>query len=193
MKPELRRFGNVPEPGGRRSTISAAGGRHRAIRRRAAPFPPLKGNYYPGLRRVITEDADADAYAYVSTLAARPPRSSAAHSTSRASTSSRAASPRDPATARAPAQSSARRISIPPIRTYFALLHYLRVPPGSGTAFYRHRSTGIERVTEPNLATVCHALREQSRLRSSRMIPATSTARTNITSRSAPSKRSPTG
>src|SRR5256885_8792614 len=28
---------------------------------------------------------------------------------------------------------------------YYALLHYLRVPPGSGTAFYRQRSTGIER------------------------------------------------
>jgi hypothetical protein len=36
---------------------------------------------------------------------------------------------------------------------YYALLHYLRVPPGSGTAFYRQRSTGIERVTEANIAT----------------------------------------
>jgi hypothetical protein len=34
---------------------------------------------------------------------------------------------------------------------YYALLHYLRVPPGSGTAFYRQRSTGIERVTETNV------------------------------------------
>ena len=35
---------------------------------------------------------------------------------------------------------------------YYALLHYLRVPPGSGTAFFRQRSTGIERVTETNLS-----------------------------------------
>jgi hypothetical protein len=33
---------------------------------------------------------------------------------------------------------------------YYALLHYLRVPEGSGTAFYRQRSTRIERVTEAN-------------------------------------------
>ena len=33
---------------------------------------------------------------------------------------------------------------------YFALLHYLRVPDGSGTAFFRQRSTGIEFVTEAN-------------------------------------------
>jgi hypothetical protein len=38
-------------------------------------------------------------------------------------------------------------------QNYFALLHYLRVPPGSGTAFYRQRSTGIERVTDANLET----------------------------------------
>ena len=40
-----------------------------------------------------------------------------------------------------------------PDPNYFALLHYLRVPPGTGTAFYRQRSTGIERVTDQNLAT----------------------------------------
>lgn len=34
---------------------------------------------------------------------------------------------------------------------YLALLHYLRVPERSGTAFFRQRSTGIERVTEANL------------------------------------------
>jgi hypothetical protein len=32
-----------------------------------------------------------------------------------------------------------------------ALLHYLRVPAETGTAFYRQRSTGIERVTKSNL------------------------------------------
>lgn len=35
-------------------------------------------------------------------------------------------------------------------QNHLALLHYLRVPKGSGTAFYRQRSTGIERVTEAN-------------------------------------------
>jgi hypothetical protein len=35
---------------------------------------------------------------------------------------------------------------------HFAVLHYLNVPEGSGTAFYRQRSTGIERVREDNVA-----------------------------------------
>jgi len=34
---------------------------------------------------------------------------------------------------------------------YYALLHYLRVPAGTGTAFFRQRSTGIERVNEANV------------------------------------------
>ena len=33
------------------------------------------------------------------------------------------------------------------------MLHYLRVPEGSGTAFYRQRSTGIERITDANVST----------------------------------------
>jgi hypothetical protein len=33
----------------------------------------------------------------------------------------------------------------------------LRVPPGSGTAFYRQRTTGIERVTEQNIAMFVRA------------------------------------
>lgn len=32
----------------------------------------------------------------------------------------------------------------------YAQLHYLGVPSGSGTAFYRHRATRIERVTNSN-------------------------------------------
>jgi hypothetical protein len=34
---------------------------------------------------------------------------------------------------------------------HLALLHYLRVPEETGTAFYRQRSTGIERVTQTNI------------------------------------------
>jgi len=33
-----------------------------------------------------------------------------------------------------------------------AMLHFLRVKPESGTAFYRQRATGIERVTDDNIA-----------------------------------------
>jgi hypothetical protein len=38
-----------------------------------------------------------------------------------------------------------------PDQSVLAMLHYLRVPEGSGTAFYRHRSTGIERVANDNV------------------------------------------
>ena len=36
--------------------------------------------------------------------------------------------------------------------SYLAILHYLSGVEGSGTAFYRQRATGIERVTEDNAA-----------------------------------------
>ncbi len=38
-----------------------------------------------------------------------------------------------------------------PSPDYIALLHYIAVPAGSGTAFFRQRSTGIERVDDDNL------------------------------------------
>jgi hypothetical protein len=50
-------------------------------------------------------------------------------------------------------------------QNYFALLHYLRVPAGTGTAFYRQRSTGIERVNEDNVDSfVATAARDAARL-----------------------------
>jgi hypothetical protein len=38
-----------------------------------------------------------------------------------------------------------------PEQDLLAILHYLRVPAHSGTAFFRHRATGIERLTADNL------------------------------------------
>jgi len=62
-------------------------------------------------------------------------------------------------------------------------LHYLNVPNGSGTAFYRQRSTGIERVTEANAATFVETA--QQKRRSCRRIRATSTAQTGSSNKSA--------
>ena len=78
-----------------------------------------------------------------------------------------------------------------PDQNLFALLHYLRVPRGSGTAFYRHRSTGIERLTDANVDRfVITASAEAAQLPET---PGTCTVRTRSTSRSGRSMRSPTG
>jgi len=48
-----------------------------------------------------------------------------------------------------------------PEQNVFALLHYLRVPAGSGTAFYRHRATRVERVTHDNIGAFVSASRKE--------------------------------
>ena len=45
---------------------------------------------------------------------------------------------------------------------HLAVLHYLNVAPGTGTAFYRQRSTGIERLTDANLATFVRAAQAEA-------------------------------
>jgi hypothetical protein len=58
-----------------------------------------------------------------------------------------------------------RRTSTRSIPNYYAVLHYLNVPPDSGTAFYRQRSTGIEQATETNVDILVRvAKREMSAL-----------------------------
>jgi len=124
-----------------------------AIAEDLAPFPHVGNrNYYPGVRRLIAE-ADGDANAYVNRTCEVAAQfiagafdvegfdlleASFSMVTSRPSDLSRPQ--------RAPHFDS-------PDPKYYALLHYLRVPPGSGTAFFRQRSTGIERVTDTNIAT----------------------------------------
>jgi hypothetical protein len=115
-----------------------------------APYPP-HSNYYPGLRRIITP-ADATANAYVEETCQRAAQFIAgAFDIDRFELIEASFS----MVTTAPAELS------PPQRAphfdttdqkHLALLHYLRVPPNSGTAFYRQRATGIERVTEANLA-----------------------------------------
>ena len=152
MRPELRRFGDTQSPV---VVIDEFSGNAESVSRLAdalAPFPAVDVNYYPGVRRFITAD-DTDADAYVERTC------------------------RDAAQFIAGAfdiekfklvEASFSIVSLPPDRlrtvqraphfdspdpNYLALLHYLRVPPGTGTAFYRQRSTGIERVTAQNIAT----------------------------------------
>ena len=114
-----------------------------------APYP-AQMNYYPGVRRVITR-ADAAADAYVEETCQRAAQFiGGAFEIDRfdlieASFSIVSRKPSD----LSPAQRAPHFDTTDP--KHLALLHYLRVPPSSGTGFYRQRPTGIERVTEANL------------------------------------------
>ena len=121
-----------------------------AIADALAPFPPIVGNYYPGVRRMIT-NADPDAYTYLfETCRHAAPFIGGAFEVNgfdlvEGSFSLVTVQPRNLGLPqRMPHFDS-------PDPNFLALLHYLRVPPGSGTAFYRHRATGIERVTDANV------------------------------------------
>jgi hypothetical protein len=151
VKPELRRVGKEQNPV---VVIDEFTGRLREILEIAeglAPYPALSGNYYPGLRRII-QRADAEAYAYVEQLceAAGPFIAGAfdieGFTLTEASFSIVTTAPAD----LSPPQRAPHFDSTDP--KHYALLHYLRVPKGSGTAFYRQRSTDIERITEANVA-----------------------------------------
>ena len=151
MRPELRRVGNEQNPvvvidefTGKLDDICA-------IAEALAPYPELKGNYYPGLRRVIGS-ADGPASDYVEDICRVSAQFIAgafdieSFTLLEASFSMVTTKPSDLSRPqRAPHFDS-------PDPKHFALLHYLRVPSGSGTAFYRQRSTGIERVTDHNIA-----------------------------------------
>jgi hypothetical protein len=151
LKPELRRVGKDQSPVVVIDDFSGRLDEILAIAQALAPYPALKRNYYPGLRRMI-EPADQAANAYVEQTCRDSAQFLAGafdiedFTLIEASFSMVTTRPPDlTRPQRAPHFDS-------PDQKYYALLHYLRVPPGSGTAFYRQRSTGIERVTERNIA-----------------------------------------
>lgn len=151
VKPELRHVGNSQSPVVVIDEFSGALEPILDITESLAPYPPLN-NYYPGVRRVITR-ADKAADAFVEETCERAAQFIAGAfdfdrfdlieaSFSIVSTPPANLSPPQ----RAPHFDTTDQ-------KHLALLFYLRVPPGSGTAFYRQRSTGIERVTEANVAS----------------------------------------
>ena len=152
MKPELRRVGNTQSPVVVIDDFSGEAEAAASIADSLAPFPQVgSANYYPGVRRFIGRD-DGAANAYVERLCERSAQFIAGafdvdgFDLLEASFSMVTARPSELRSAqRAPHFDSTDQ-------KYFALLHYLRVPQGTGTAFYRQRSTGIERVTEANIA-----------------------------------------
>ncbi|HLQ12457.1 MAG TPA: DUF6445 family protein [Steroidobacteraceae bacterium] len=152
MRPELKRFGAGQNPVVVVDGFSGAVDDIVNLAAALAPFPAIEGNYYPGLRRVIT-GADGPANAYVEQSCERlAPFIGGAFDVDgfdliEASFSMVTTAP----STLTPPQQAPHFDSTDP--KHYAVLHYLNVPNGSGTAFYRQRSTGIERVTEANAAT----------------------------------------
>ena len=140
--------------------VSQAIGQVRELAAALAPFPPA-GNYYPGVRRPLTSE-DSAAHAYVENLL-------------------RAGTPfiRDVFSFEhfRMLEASFSMITLAPEclsvnqrvphfddtdPNYLALLHYLGPASGTGTAFYRHRATGIECVTAANVDALISVLKLES-------------------------------
>jgi hypothetical protein len=161
VRPELRRVGKEQSPVVVIDDFSGAVEEIARLADELAPFPPIKDNYYPGLRRSITA-ADERAYAYVlATCNQAAPFIGGAFDVAsfdleQASFSIVTLQPAE----LKPVQKAPHFDG--PEQNLFALLHYLRVPPGSGTAFYRHRATGIERVTPANVGRLVATARPQA-------------------------------
>ncbi|PSJ36884.1 DUF6445 family protein [Allosphingosinicella deserti] len=126
-----------------------------------APFPRPPRIPYPGVRRIITP-ADVAAQAYVDRLldAAAPYIGGGfgvdAFDLIEASFSLITTPPG----ALAPVQRAPHFDSADP--NYLAILHYLSATPNSGTAFYRHRRSGIERVTRATMDSYVAAAKQES-------------------------------
>ncbi len=116
-----------------------------------SPFPSAEGTYYPGLRRPLTrEDKTAWRYVERSVRAVAPfvgrAFGVAAFDLLAASFSIVTSLP----ATLSPVQRIPHFDSANP--KVLAMLHYLGGTTGTGTAFYRQRSTGIEMVDEENRA-----------------------------------------
>ena len=150
MKPQLLRLGTTQSPVVIVDEFSGNVEDVAGIADSLAPFPPIRDSYYPGVRRTIGT-ADERAFSYVRTTCERSaPFIGGAFGfqgfdLNEASFSVVTTSPDQ----LQPVQRAPHFDSSEP--NMVALLHYLRVPEGTGTAFYRHRSTLVERITKQNL------------------------------------------
>ena len=150
VRPQLHRFGQSRQPVVTVDGITGDPARIMAVAARLAPFP-VSRNYYPGLRRIVTE-ADAEAFAYVCHLlsAAAPFIGGGFDAGGFDLIEASFSIVTTPPGALSPPQRAPHFDSTDP--NYIAVLHYLADTPGSGTAFYRQRATGIELVDEANRA-----------------------------------------
>ncbi len=147
MKPSLRRFGRGQHPV---VVIDEFTGDPDAIVEIAAglvPFPQNQDSFFPGLRRYITkEDRAAFAYAAGALQAVGPFIGGAFDYDSYDWVEASFSIVMTPPDQLIPAQRAPHFDSSDPAD--LAVLHYLR--DTEGTAFYRHRLTGIEQVDAAN-------------------------------------------
>jgi hypothetical protein len=150
VKPQLLRIGSSQSPVVIIDDFSGAVEEIARIADSLAPFPPVAGVSYPGVRRLIGP-ADEQAYTYVMTSCERvaPFLGGGFGASSFELTEASFSVVSTPPDSLQPVQRVPHFDS--PDQNILAMLHYLRVPEGSGTAFYRHRSTGIERVANNNV------------------------------------------
>jgi len=161
VKPQLRRVGTEQSPIVVIDEFSGAVDEIARLANDLAPFPSVQGNYYPGVRRIIGK-ADEAAYAYVlRTCNEVAPFVGRAFNVGKLRSRTSELFRCQPAARAAQAWPEGAHFDGPEPNLY-ALLHYPRVPPGSGTAFYRHRATGIERVTPANMARLVAAAGPQA-------------------------------
>jgi hypothetical protein len=155
---------SVGESGGRLLIAEGASGDASAvvdIAAALAPFPPARGNAYPGLRRMIG-NADHAAAGYSRDLLRRlVPLINATFDLAGfdllTASFSMVTAPPDRL---AVPQRMPHFDSLDP--NYLAILHYLGGTDGSGTAFYRQRATGIDRVTDANRAAFIAAAEREA-------------------------------
>ena len=164
MRPELRRIGSLQRPVVVIDDFSGGAHEVASLADELAPFLPVGGqSYYPGVRRMI-KPADAAANDYVEQLCREAAQFIAgAFDFDRFDLIEASFSivTTDPTRLLQP-QRMPHFDSTDP--SYLALLHYLRVPEGTGTAFYRQQSTGIEVVTDENLADFVRAAQAEVKL-----------------------------
>lgn len=160
VKPELHRFGHSRQPVVTVDGITGDPVGVIALAARLAPFP-LSSTYYPGLRRVLSED-DTDAFSYACGLleAAAPFIGGAFDADSFDLLEASFSIVTTPPQALTPAQRAPHFDSTD--ARYVAVLHYLAEAPGSGTGFYRQRSTGIELIDERNRDAFVSAAKAES-------------------------------
>lgn len=161
MQPQLLRLGNGAHPV---VVIDGMTGRAGAVVDLAAamaPLPRAQGSYYPGLRRVIDE-RDGDAFGYVRSLLTDAAQFIAgAFDINRFDLveASFSVVTTDPG-ALSPVQRAPHFDSTDP--RHIAAIHYLRGTDTGGTAFFRHRATGIERVDAANVDRYVGAARSEA-------------------------------
>jgi hypothetical protein len=148
MKPELLILGNSESRVVVADSFTGDISHIRALAAELAPFPPHTV-YYPGVRRFVTPVEKA-AHDYMHKLLIEAsPYIGGTFDIDRFDwiEGSFSMITRPPETL-GPRQRAPHIDTVEP--KHLAILHYLSDTPGTGTAFFRQRSTGIERVTADN-------------------------------------------